>query len=192
MFSRYIGLVSFIIVFLMSSPALSALSDIPPGLLNEANNSFIFVFTDDVAARDVPGLAKGLAKKANGNVRHIFKTSIKGFSANMSATAAVNLAAKNPDIAYFEQNRIASIPARAKSAKGPNTPPAEPPSHFTPWDIERVGGPRDGTGTTAWIIDFGVDVSNTDLNIDTEHGRNVVNNAKIKVNILLLKNLVKL
>ena len=178
MFSRYFVFVSYIFVFLISSPVWSALPDVPPGLLNEANNSYIFVFTDDVAARDVPGLAKGLAKKANGNVRNIFKASIKGFSANMSASAAVNLAAKNPNIAYFEQNGIASIPAIANKGKGPNNPPAESPSQFTPWGVTRVGGPKDGTGKVAWIIDSGVDINNADLNIDAERGQNFVNNAK--------------
>lgn len=173
---NYLWLMSFI-AFLFPGPVFSAPPDIPPGLLEEANNSFIFVFTDDVAAKDVPGLAKGLATNANGNVRNVFQSAIKGFSANMSATAAANLAAQNPNIAYFEQNGIAAIP-QAKKGKGPNKPPAEPPSQIIPWGISRVGGPRNGTGKTVWIIDSGVDTGNTDFNIDNNLGRNFVNNAK--------------
>ncbi len=35
-----------------------------------------------------------------------------------------------------------------------------------PWGIKRVGGPFDGTGKKAWIIDTGIDLSNSDLNVD--------------------------
>ena len=181
MMQRYFSLVSFISVFLISSPVLSAPPEIPAGLLDEARNSFIFVFTDDVAAKDVPGLAKGLATSVSGNVRKTFTASIKGFSANMSATAAANLAARNPHIAYFEQNGVASIPgspSKANKGNGPKNPPATPPAQFTPWGITRVGGPKDGTNKTAWIIDSGVDTSNADLNIDRVRGRNFVGQAK--------------
>lgn len=35
-----------------------------------------------------------------------------------------------------------------------------------PWGISRVGGPFDGTGEKAWIIDTGIDLDNSDLNVD--------------------------
>ena len=178
-------------IFMLSAGAtMAAPPDIPPGLLNEAKNSFIFVFTSDVTAKEVPGLAKGLAKKANGSVRKTYSSSIKGFSANMSAKAAANLAAKNPNIAYYEQNGVASIPVKSNK-KGGNKPPSEPPadpSQITPWGVNRVGGAHDGTGKTAWIIDSGIDINNTDFNRVTDtsspqYGRNFVGNAKKPQNI---------
>lgn len=36
-----------------------------------------------------------------------------------------------------------------------------------PWGVTRVGGPLDGTGETAWIIDSGIDLDHPDLNVDT-------------------------
>lgn len=178
MITRYIGLLNLILVFLISPPAFSTPADVPPGLLNEAKNSFIFVFIDDVATKDVPGLAKGMVKKAKGSVRKTFKSSVKGFSANMSASAAVKLAAENSNIAYFEQNGIASIPGKSNKGKGPKKPPVELPEKFIPWGISRVGGPGNGEGKTVWIIDTGVDTDNTDLYIDTDRGRNFVGRAK--------------
>ena len=183
MLLRKLGFINFILLLLISSPVFSAPADISPALLEEANNSFIFVFTDEVAAKDVPGLAKGLAAQGNGSVRKSFQASIKGFSANMSATAAAKLAAKNPNIAYFEQNGVASIPGRGGQGKGPKNPPAEPPAQITPWGITRVGGPWDGTGKTAWIIDSGIDTGNADLNIDTVRGRNFVGRARNPLDI---------
>lgn len=174
MSSQQIRFVGLALVLSVSSPCFSAPPDIPPGLLDEANNSFIFVFSKGVAAKDVPGLAKGLTDQAKGSVRNTFSYAIKGFSANMSATAAANLAARNPNIAYYEQNGIAGIPNSAKTGRGPAKPPVAPPPQITPWGISRVGGSRDGTGKTAWIIDSGVDTGNADLNIDTSRGRNFV------------------
>jgi len=35
-----------------------------------------------------------------------------------------------------------------------------------PWGVERVRGPYDGTGKTAWIMDTGIDLDHPDLNVD--------------------------
>jgi len=40
----------------------------------------------------------------------------------------------------------------------------------------RVGGPVDGTGKTAWIIDSGVDLTHPDLNVDASRGFTVFRN----------------
>jgi len=39
-------------------------------------------------------------------------------------------------------------------------------SQTTPWGINRVNGPLDGTGKTAWILDTGIDLDHSDLNVD--------------------------
>jgi subtilisin family serine protease len=36
----------------------------------------------------------------------------------------------------------------------------------TSWGVTKVGGPGDGTGKTAWIIDSGIDLKHSDLNVD--------------------------
>ncbi len=37
----------------------------------------------------------------------------------------------------------------------------------TPWGVNRVGGPLDGNGQTAWILDTGIDLDHSDLNVHT-------------------------
>lgn len=39
----------------------------------------------------------------------------------------------------------------------------------------RVGGPVDGTGRTAWIIDSGIDLDHPDLNVDASRGFTAIN-----------------
>jgi hypothetical protein len=39
-------------------------------------------------------------------------------------------------------------------------------SQITPWGVNRVNGPLDGTGKTAWILDTGIDLDYPDLNVN--------------------------
>ncbi|NIR95216.1 MAG: hypothetical protein GWO08_16625, partial [Gammaproteobacteria bacterium] len=58
--------------------------------------------------------------------------------------------ANNPNVAYVEKNGIAwasILPEEAKSSKAYGRPTSgSEPDQVTPWGIERVGGPMDGTG----------------------------------------------
>ena len=47
-------------------------------------------------------------------------------------------------------------------------------SQTIPWGITRVGGPHDGTGLTAWVLDSGVDLDHPDLNVDVAKSVNYV------------------
>src|SRR5687768_12681287 len=76
---------------------------------NTIADEYIVVFNDGVD--DVDGRARGLANAHGGNVNATYHAALKGFSAHMSAQAAEALA-KNPDVAYVEQNQrfeLASI-----------------------------------------------------------------------------------
>lgn len=136
--------------------------------LDEAARSYIFVFTDDVPAAEAPGLAQRLANEHGGSVRHVFQHALRGFSANMSAMAAAKLAAHHPHIAYYEQNGVAWAIGRPGGGGGSG--------QVTPWGISRVGGPRDGTGKHAWVIDTGIDLDHPDLNVGS--GANFVLKGK--------------
>lgn len=141
----------------------------------EANNSYIFVLQDGVDVTRIPQIASDMAQQHAGTVRKTFKKVIKGFSVNISAKGAEQLAASNPLIAYYEKNGIAQasvMPSKVsiKAAKSTTV------DQTVPYGIQRVGGSRDGTGKNAWIIDTGIDLDNPDLNVGV--GANLVTRGR--------------
>ncbi len=124
-------------------------------LREEVRNSFIFVFNDDVPAAEVSGRANSLASANGGRVTHVYTTAIKGFAAKMPSEAAARVAAQNPNIAYFEPDGIAfAFPKPPWAGGGGSEEDAACDLQQTPWGIARVGGPGDGTGSTAWVIEI--------------------------------------
>lgn len=133
-------------------------------------NAYICVFKAGAVGRGaVEAEARGAAQAHGGQVGHIYRNTIRGFSANMPAQAMERMKAGNPNIAYCEQDQImANPPLRidAKPGGGGSQPPQE-----TPWGIVRVGGAATGTFNTAWIIDTGIVQGHPDLNLDTGRSR---------------------
>ncbi len=151
-------------------------ADVPEELLREVENSYIFVFTDEVGNDEVRGLARRLAATESGAVRHVFSKALKGFSARVSEAGATRIASA-PSVAYYEPNGIVWASYRGVSeavtgalGRGPgpgSVTDTEPPAEVLPWGIARIGGPRDGTGRHAWVIDSGIDLDHPDLNVGT-------------------------
>ena len=157
---------------------------VPEEILEEANNSYIFVFYDDVPAGEIRGQSIRLNRQAGGSLRHVFSKALKGFSANISAQAAAQIGA-SPKVAYYEPNQIYRASDRKTRARdddrsapaGPGRGPGrdddpKDPEQVTPWGIERIGGPVDGSNLHAWVIDSGIDQDNPDLNLG--YGANFV------------------
>ena len=136
--------------------------------INEAKNSYIFILNDDVAASGVPAMASDMAKAHAATVRTTFKNVFKGFSANISAQNAAELAT-NPAVKYYEQNGVATITVMpdvvAARVKKNNGKPEIIIPQTTPYGITRVGGGIDASGKHAWIIDTGIDLDHPDLNV---------------------------
>src|SRR5919108_1782352 len=69
-------------------------------------NQYIVVLDDrQVAAPDVPALAQAMARQQGARVLHIYERALRGFAAQMSATAAAALA-RNPRVRYVEQDSV--------------------------------------------------------------------------------------
>ena len=162
-----------------SASALAATGlpeDIPEEILEEAQSSYIFVLEDGVATGEIRGLARQLTGEEGGQLRHVFAKAIKGFSASVSAEEAARIGA-DPKVAYYEPNRIywaldrnlgetdANRHNAGAQGYGPGQTDTEDPPQVVPWGITRVGGPRDGTGLVAWVIDTGIDLDHPDLNV---------------------------
>jgi subtilisin family serine protease len=132
-------------------------------------NSYICVFNAGVGRGAVNENAQNAARGAGGQVTHVYTHAVRGFSANLPDQAVANMRAKNPNIAYCEQDQVMATP--------PVTMLAPPGGGFTaqaqetPWGIARVGGGVSGATRTAWVIDTGIQPNHPDLNVDTARSR---------------------
>ena len=115
---------------------------------------YIVVFNDEVT--DVPGLTQRLAAQHGGGVRFTYTSALKGFAARMSPQAAEALA-RNPNVAYVEQDQVMTLDATQTGAT---------------WGIDRTdqrNRPLSGTytytttasGVYAYIIDTGIQTSHS-------------------------------
>ena len=157
-------------------------------VIEEAQGSYIFVFDPEQVGRaDVPGLARGLTQQHGGGLRHIFTHAIQGFSANISAKGAEQLAENNPLIQYYEPNGVVwaiDRPAvnpnkkpKGTPGKGENSTSSEPPQ-VKPPGITRVGGSINvlNMDYDVWVIDTGIDLDHPDLNVG--YGANFIFQGK--------------
>ena len=117
-----------------------------------------------------PGLeARTILPRVGGQLRHVYTHVLHGFSASMSATAVSNLLTKNPLLDYCEQDRVVSLPEPTGSAvitARPGGGGGGGSTQSTPWGVSRVGGPGNGVGKFAWVIDSGIDLTHPDLTVD--------------------------
>ena len=146
----------------LSVPAMAKSGDIIP-------NSYICVFNKAVNRGGVESEARRMAGANGGQVSHVYRYSIRGFAAQMSAQAAAQMQARNPAIKSCEPNRVIELgPIREEKGKpgsgggsgGGST------AQQTPWGVKRVKGGIAGTFQRAWIIDTGIDTDHPDLNVD--------------------------
>jgi subtilisin family serine protease len=131
---------------------------------------YIVVLEDRVA--DVEAVADELVTKSRGRKDHIYAKAIKGFSANLSEKAALELAA-DPRVKYVEEDGVVSISATQTGAT---------------WGLDRIDQ-RDrplnstyvynatGAGVKAYIIDTGINVAHNDFGGRAINGFDAVDNA---------------
>ncbi len=133
-------------------------------------NAYICVFKAGAVGRgQAEAEARGAVQAHGGQIGHVYRSTIRGFSANMPAAAIERMQAANPNIAYCEQDQVMATPPiriEARPGGGGTQPPQE-----TPWGIVRVNGGAAGTFGTAWVIDTGIVQSHPDLNVDTARSR---------------------
>lgn len=128
-------------------------------IANEAADGYIVTLKPGVSAR---GRAAEMAAAHGVAVGFVYNHALNGFSFKGSATAAARIA-KDADVLMVEPDGMAYIIAKEVE---PAAGPVETLAQTTPWGITRVGGPGDGTGKTAWVIDTGIDLDHPDLNVD--------------------------
>jgi len=132
-----------------------------------ASNGYIVVFAAGTPAQE---RASQLAQDHGVALGYVYEHSIQGFSFRGSAEAAERIA-QHRDVAYIEPDGVVTLPSDLVETAG-QPGDVGPLAQTTPWGITRVGGPGDGTGKTAWVIDTGIDFQHTDLNVDTARSAN--------------------
>jgi subtilisin family serine protease len=138
-------------------------------------NSYICVFNkNDVSRGNSQAEANRAAQSVGAQLKHVYSVALRGFAANMAPQAVENMKAKNPKIAYCEQDQV--VTAIQFRAKGPPGSGSVQPAQETPWGIARVNGGAAGSFATAWVIDTGLDFTHPDLNVDTARSRSFLSN----------------
>ncbi len=129
--------------------------------------------TDGFAAPEVVMQAtRSILNESNISLREpeqVYGSALRGIAIKLSAAEASKLSA-NDNVAGVYPDMIVTYELPSALAK----PVRVPPTESTPWGIARVGGPSDGTGKTAWIIDTGIDLDHDDLNVDKTRGKNFI------------------
>lgn len=137
-----------------------------PASAQKIENSYICVFQPGLVSKaNVKAEANRAAEAAGGQVKHAYSSTIRGFAVNASARGVANMQAKNPRIAYCEQDQVMSVvQRRGKPGGGGGTAPSE----TTPWGVARVGGGERAASGRALVIDSGVDLDHPDLNVNAD------------------------
>ena len=135
-------------------------------------DSYIVVLSDRLSEEQVDAAADDLVYKHRGRKDHVYKSSLKGFSAKLSEKEALALAA-DPRVAYVEEDAEISISATQTGAT---------------WGLDRIDQ-RDlplnqtynynytGSGVKAYIIDTGILTSHTQFGGRAIDGYDAVDGA---------------
>ena len=149
--------------------ALAGAAVATPAMAEKIENQYVCVFNPGLVAKgQVKAEARRSANAAAGNVRFTYENTIRGFAVNASAQGVANMQAKNPRIAYCEQDQVykTSAPPPGKGPGGGGDGGGSGPAQTTPWGIARVGGGQSGATGRALVLDSGVDLDHPDLNVN--------------------------
>lgn len=122
-------------------------------------NQYIVVLNDNIPGSEVASRAAEMAFTTGGNVRHIYRYALSGFSAEMSEPAAIALSL-DPRVEFVEEDGEVFA----------GTTQSNPPS----WGLDRIDQrdlppdnsysyTKDGTGVNVYVIDSGIRLTHQDF-----------------------------
>jgi subtilisin family serine protease len=132
---------------------------------------YLVTFKEGVNVR---AAAADMARARGFTIRFLREHAAPGFSA-VIPESQIDAVRNDPRVLIVEKDGPVSLifpVAAARPGGGGST------GQTTPYGITRVGGPVDGTGKTAWVIDTGIDLEHTDLNTSRNCHANFVTRGK--------------
>lgn len=141
-----------------------------PTLSKVIPGQYIVVLKDDaVSAKSddaVRQVATGLLGKS-GRLETTYSNALVGFTAKGLTEEAAQRLADDARVDFIEQDQIVTLaPPPGKGPGGGDDGGST--AQTTPYGVTRVGGPVDGSGLTAWVLDTGIDLDHPDLNVNTQ------------------------
>ncbi len=129
---------------------------------------YIVVLKSDV--RDVPGLARGLAAGNGGEVGYIYESALKGFSITLGSAQAAEAIARNPNVAFVEEDQVATASVTQSGAT---------------WGLDRIDQRNlplstsytytaTGTGVRVYIVDTGILPTHTEFGTRASTGYDAI------------------
>lgn len=161
---------------LMCAALMGAAAIATPAAAKKIEGQYICVFQPALVAKDkVKGEAARAAAESEGVLTFSYENTIRGFAVNTTEKGIAKLLAKNPRVAYCEQDQeMAVVPTAQGKPGGDVTAQAE----TTPWGITRVGGGLVGSTRRAWVIDTGIDYTHPDLTVNRTLSRSFVSKER--------------
>lgn len=104
---------------------------------------------------------------------HQYKFATKGFAVKMSEDQA-EILRRDSRIKYVVNDFSYRAIQKTTSEKMPMVSAQSTSS--VPWGVTRVGGPLDGTGKRAWVLDTGIQLDHPNLNVDFGNSASFVAN----------------
>jgi len=99
------------------------------------------------------------------SIRSRYEYAIRGFSAKIHDPVLSRIQ-NDPRVKEVIQDVRAPVINHSNKEKPYESSELILSGQTTPWGISRVGGPLDGTGLTAWVLDTGIDLTHDDLNVN--------------------------
>lgn len=177
---KYLLTITIVMIFLVACSKDNAINPSMGVNKSEIQDRYIVVVDAGTSIQTNGVFNSALAAKtileshniSNDNTIFLYDRVLQGFCANLTPSQVSELN-KDKRIKYIEKDAIYKLTDYVVEE---NPKQSKILTQMTPWGINSVGGAVDATSTTgvAWIVDTGIYLTHTDLNVNTTLARTFV------------------